>query len=145
MEYQFTEKQKKKYQDAFDEFDKDNDGFITETQLGLLLRQFGQNPTEGKLIESTGGRKKINFNIFLGLMKPIMKEIDSPDFIRPVFAKFDPKHTGFVSEAQFRSAMTTLGKKLTHEEVDEMIKIAGKREDGLVNYSELVKMMAPNP
>ena len=40
-----------------------------------------------------------------------------------------------------RTVMTTLGEKLTDEEVDEMIQEADIDGDGEINYEEFVKMM----
>ncbi len=37
--------------------------------------------------------------------------------------------------------MTNLGERLTHEEVDEMIKEANINEKGEIEYEEYVKMM----
>ena len=37
------------YQDAFFYFDTDKDGVITTKQLGPLLRQCGENPTEADI------------------------------------------------------------------------------------------------
>ena len=37
------------YQDAFFGFDTDKDGVILIKQLGALLRQCGENPTEGDI------------------------------------------------------------------------------------------------
>ena len=37
--------------------------------------------------------------------------------------------------------MTNLGERLTHEEVDEMIKEANLNEKGEIEYEEYIKMM----
>ena len=44
-----TEDQIGSFQDAFCEFDTDYDGVINSKELGAVLRQIGQNPTEAEL------------------------------------------------------------------------------------------------
>ena len=44
-----TEDQIGTFQDAFSEFDTDHDGVINSKELGSVLRQIGQNPTEAEL------------------------------------------------------------------------------------------------
>ena len=44
-----TEKEIGDFQDAFCSFDTDHDGIINSRELGSVLRQIGQNPTEAEL------------------------------------------------------------------------------------------------
>ena len=44
-----TEKEIGDFQDAFCFFDTDHDGVINSRELGSVLRQIGQNPTEAEL------------------------------------------------------------------------------------------------
>ena len=44
-----TEEQKTEYREAFALFDKNGDGTITVMELGTLMRELGQNPTETEL------------------------------------------------------------------------------------------------
>jgi hypothetical protein len=53
---------------------------------------------------------------------------------REAFRVFDKEGNGFISAAELRHVMTNLGKKLTNEEVDEMIREADIDCDGQVNY-----------
>ena len=48
-----TEDQIGTFQDAFCEFDTDHDGVINSKELGSVLRQIGQNPTEAELQVNT--------------------------------------------------------------------------------------------
>lgn len=41
---------------------------------------------------------------------------------------------GFISSEELRHVMTNIGEKLTHEEVDEMIREADVDNDGKVDY-----------
>ena len=44
-----SEEQIGEFQDAFCFFDTDHDGIINSRELGSVLRQIGQNPTEAEL------------------------------------------------------------------------------------------------
>ena len=44
-----TEEQIGEFQDAFCLFDTDHDGAINSKELGAVLRQIGQNPTEAEI------------------------------------------------------------------------------------------------
>lgn len=47
---------------------------------------------------------------------------------------FDKNGDGYISAAELRHVMTTLGERLTEEEVSEMVKEADMDGDGQVNY-----------
>ena len=47
---------------------------------------------------------------------------------------FDKNGDGYISASELRHVMTTLGEKLTDDEVDEMIREADIDGDGKVNY-----------
>ena len=51
------------------------------------------------------------------------------------FLAFDKDGNGFISSAELRHIMTTLGERLTDEEVDELIKQADVDGAGMVNYA----------
>jgi len=53
-----------------------------------------------------------------------MKDTDSQEEIQEAFKVFDKDGNGYISAAELRHVMTSLGEKLTEEEVDEMIREA---------------------
>ena len=44
-----NETQVAEFQDAFKAVDTDHDGFIASSQLGIVLRSIGQNPTDAEV------------------------------------------------------------------------------------------------
>ena len=44
-----NETQVAEFQDAFKAVDTDHDGFIASSQLGVVLRSIGQNPTDAEV------------------------------------------------------------------------------------------------
>lgn len=145
-EYGLTEEQVAEFKEAFMLFDKDSDGRITSSELGIVMRSLGQRPTETELrnmvtLVDTDGNGTIEFNEFLFMMSKKMKETDSEEELREAFRVFDKNGDGFISASELRHVMTNLGEKLTDEEVEDMIREADLDGDGLVNYDEFVTIL----
>ncbi|XP_077555577.1 uncharacterized protein LOC144169973 [Haemaphysalis longicornis] len=134
------------FKQAFALFDKDGDGVITTKELGTVMRALGQNPTEAELkdmiaevdIDNNG---TIDFPEFLAMMTKKVRTTDTEEEIREAFKVFDRDGNGFITAAELRHVMTTLGEKLTNEEVDAMIREADVDGDGQINYDEFVALM----
>ncbi|KAH6939958.1 hypothetical protein HPB50_022839 [Hyalomma asiaticum] len=87
-------------------------------------------------------RENIDFAEFLTIMaKEEIRSDEVDEEIREAFKVFDRNGDGFVSAAELRHVMTTMGEKLSHEEVDEMIREADQDGDGRINYEEFVSMV----
>ena len=63
---------------------------------------------------------------------------------RSFTSAFDKDGNGFISSAELRHIMTTLGERLTDEEVDELIKQADVDGAGMVNYAGTNKSILPS-
>jgi calmodulin len=66
-----------------------------------------------------------------------MKDTDSEEEIREAFKVFDRDNNGFISAAELRHVMTSIGEKLTDDEVDEMIREADQDGDGRIDCEPL--------
>lgn len=135
--------------EAFREFDKDRDGFISCKDLGECMRTMGYMPTEMELIELSqnicGGR--VDFEDFVELMGPKMLA-ETADMIgvkelRDAFREFDSNGDGRISLPELREAMKKLmGEQLNHREIDEILRDVDLNGDGLVDFEEFVRMMS---
>ena len=126
--------------------DKDGDGQITTKELGTVMRSLGQNPSESELQDminevDADNNGTIDFPEFLTMMARKMKDTDSEEEIREAFKVFDRDNNGFISSAELRHVMTSIGEKLTDDEVDEMIREADQDGDGKIDYNEFVQLM----
>lgn len=67
------------------------------------------------------------------MMARKMKDTDSEEEIREAFKVFDRDNNGFISAAELRHVMTSIGEKLTDDEVEEMIREADQDGDGRID------------
>ncbi|XP_071079017.1 uncharacterized protein [Haliotis cracherodii] len=137
----------KDYSRAFRLFDKDGDGTIDAKELGTVMRSLGQNPNDEELQEileevDADGNGYIDFEEFLGMMAKKMQSRDSEEEIKEAFKVFDKESKGYLTSDELRHIMTTMGEKLTHEDVDDMIREADLDGDGKIDYLEFSKMLA---
>ncbi|XP_023234289.1 calmodulin-alpha-like isoform X2 [Centruroides sculpturatus] len=147
MANELTEEQIAELREAFSVFDKDGDGYVTTEELGTVMRSLGQNPTDAELHDmikevDIDGSGSIDFPEFLTLMAKKMKEAVDEDEIMEAFRLFDKNGDGYIDANELRSAMKSLGEKLTAEETEEMIRHADINDDGLINYAEFARMMS---
>ena len=80
------------------------------------------------------GNGVIDFPEFLVMMARKMKEPAPEDRIQKAFLVFDQDGDGVISHVDLCHVMTSLGEKITDEELDEMIRDADVDGDGQVNY-----------
>ncbi|XP_072768529.1 calcium-binding protein 2-like isoform X2 [Nerophis lumbriciformis] len=135
--------------EAFLEFDKNKNGYISHKDLGECMRTMGYMPTEMELIELSqqicGG--KVDFEDFVELMGPKMLA-ETADMIgvkelRDAFKEFDSNGDGQISLTELREAMKKLmGEQVTNREINEILRDADLNGDGLVNFEEFVRMMS---
>jgi hypothetical protein len=71
------------------------------------------------------------------MMARKMKDTDSEEEIREAFKVFDRDNNGFISAAELRHVMTSIGEKLTDDEVDEMIREADQDGDGRIDCEKI--------
>lgn len=107
-------------QDMINEVDADNNGTIDFPGMDDLASLFNHT-ADSSTIE------------FLTMMARKMKDTDSEEEIREAFKVFDRDNNGFISAAELRHVMTSIGEKLTDDEVDEMIREADQDGDGRID------------
>ncbi|XP_035705241.1 calmodulin-A isoform X3 [Folsomia candida] len=134
------------YKEAFMLFDKDEDGTISLSELAIVMRALGQRPSETELQaimdECDQDRNgSIEFNEFLILMSKKMKDAESEGELIEAFKVFDKNNDGLISGSELRHVMTSLGEKLSDEEVEDMLKETDLDEDGNVNYVNFVSVL----
>uniref|UniRef100_A0A8C6U1W8 EF-hand domain-containing protein n=1 Tax=Neogobius melanostomus TaxID=47308 RepID=A0A8C6U1W8_9GOBI len=133
-----------KLREAFVEFDKDKDGYISCKDLGNLMRTMGYMPTEMELIElsqninmNLGGR--VDFEDFVELMTPKLLAETAGMIglkeLKDAFREFDIDGDGSITIDELRHAMTKLmGEKTSRKEIEAVVKEADNNGDGTVDF-----------
>nr|POE52946.1 putative calcium-binding protein cml17 [Quercus suber] len=130
--------------EIFRSFDRNNDGSLTQLELGSLLRSLGLKPSPEQLetlIQKTDKNSNglIEFSEFITLVAPDLLPAKSPytdDQLRQLFRLFDRDGNGFITAAELAHSMAKLGHALTAEELTGMIKEADLDGDGMINFEE---------
>ncbi|XP_063729557.1 uncharacterized protein LOC134857118 isoform X2 [Symsagittifera roscoffensis] len=143
-EYDLTKDMLEEWQEAFWLFDRDGDGSITAKEIGAVMRNLGQNPTDEEVRDlmhevDIDGSGTIDFDEFLYMMAKKMRDTDSEEELRSAFRVFDRDKDGCISVTELRNIMGPL----SEEEIQEMIGEVDKNEDGLISYESSFRLWCP--
>lgn len=139
-----TDDQVSSMKEAFSLFDTDGDGKIAASELGILMRSLGGNPTQAQLkeiITQENLNSPFDFPRFLDLMRKHMKLEPFDRQLRDAFKVLDKESTGFVSVSDLRHILTSIGEKLEAAEFDEWIREVDVGSDGKIKYEDFIQRM----
>uniref|UniRef100_A0A8C0WZ73 EF-hand domain-containing protein n=1 Tax=Castor canadensis TaxID=51338 RepID=A0A8C0WZ73_CASCN len=139
---EFNKDQLEEFKEAFELFDRVGDGKILYSQCGDVMRALGQNPTNAEVLKVLGNPKsdelksrRVDFETFLPMLQAVAKNRDQGTYEEYLegLRVFDKEGNGKVMGAELRHVLTTLGEKMTEEEVETVL--AGHEDsNGCINY-----------
>ncbi|KAI3381002.1 hypothetical protein SNEBB_010374 [Seison nebaliae] len=120
-----TEDQKDNIRMKFMFYDNKGDGKIPKSMLGDVIRAQNLNPTELEINKCAKEipDERITFDQFLPIFEGIKKKdvVSTPEDFIEGLKVFDNDSNGKISSAELRHLLTTLGEKLTEEEVEQLL------------------------
>jgi len=145
------------YRDAFSTFDINGDGRISTSELGTILRSLGRTPSDAEVQQIVAKIDQdrsgfIEFDEFIRLMASdglnvtgypaTGKSPDEPqDELYQAFKSFDQDGSGKISKSELGALLSTLGERLSPDELQEMIKAADLNGDDEIDFPEFKKMV----
>ena len=128
--------------EAFSLFDTDGDGRIAVSELGILMRSLGGNPTQAKLKKIAAEEnltEPLDFSRFLDLMRKHMKPETFDRPLRDAFRALDKDGSGSVAVSDLRHVLTSIGEKLEPAEFDEWVREVDVGSDGYIHYEDFIR------
>ena len=143
---ELDEEQILEFKEAFKLFDKDGGGSIDVDELGDAMRALGQDPDPEELQAMVDevdedGSGEIEFDEFLILMTKQMVATDPNIDMEKAFDIWDDDHDGRISVDQIKYVLKRLPEKPTKKEIDELLDIADTDRDGMVNLTDVFRMV----
>ncbi|XP_022614124.1 calcium-binding protein 2-like [Seriola dumerili] len=139
-------------QEAFKEFDYDQDGYLNYKDVAECMRTMGYMPTEMELLEIVQQIKMrmgglMDFEDFTELMGPRMMG-ETADMLglkelQSAFVQFDLDGDGKINQDEMKEAVKSmLGEKLKKGELEEILKELDINADGNIDFEEFVMMLS---
>ncbi|KAJ0055854.1 hypothetical protein NL108_013806 [Boleophthalmus pectinirostris] len=139
-------------QQAFKEFDYDQDGYLNYKDVAECMRTMGYMPTEMELLEIVQQIKMrmgglMDFEDFVELMGPRMMG-ETADMLglkelQSAFVQFDLDGDGNINQDEMKEAVKSLlGEKLKKGELEEILKELDVNADGNIDFEEFVMMLS---
>uniref|UniRef100_A0A3B4VJ17 EF-hand domain-containing protein n=1 Tax=Seriola dumerili TaxID=41447 RepID=A0A3B4VJ17_SERDU len=133
-----------KLQEAFKEFDYDQDGYLNYKDVAECMRTMGYMPTEMELLEIVQQIKMrmgglMDFEDFTELMGPRMMG-ETADMLglkelQSAFVQFDLDGDGKINQDEMKEAVKSmLGEKLKKGELEEILKELDINADGNIDF-----------
>jgi len=134
--------------EAFAEFDKNHDGYISKEELAETMKKFGQDISEDEIdlmikLADNDGNNLIDIKEFQKLMSDssLLKEEKEIEETESLFHIFDLNNDGYITEKELRKTMKNLGEKVKRKDIRKMIKEADANKDGKISFPEFKEML----
>ncbi|XP_046584252.1 calmodulin-A-like isoform X2 [Haliotis rubra] len=146
--------QRAELREAFGLFEKAGKGRINVRDLGALLRSLGMNPSERDLEEArheleisgtfSRARGTVSFadvERYIARRGGVFLGCDEEEDIHAAFQVLDRNGNGRIDIDEFRHFMTTMGERMTPEEVEELLSVAKKDGEAFIEYKDIVRAL----
>lgn len=143
-----TKEQIADFKEAFALFDHDQNGSISATELGQVLRSLGQTPTQNELNDminevDVDGSGSVEFAEFVILMTHKVREMDKEEELKEAFAVLNKDKDGKLKPKELKYFMRKVAHlKLSSEEAEAMIEFAESNPGEGVSFADFKEVVA---
>jgi len=145
-EVKLTDAEVKAAEEAFDHFDRRNQGQIRTGDITDAMKKLGYN-IKASFMEKMSdeidedGTGYIDFNEFQKIIKQKKHDDEDEKELKEAFRVLDTEKRGEINVDKLRWILKNLGDDLTEEEIDDMIADTDTDGSGFVDYDEFCKLM----
>ncbi|CAF3428800.1 unnamed protein product [Rotaria socialis] len=145
MATSLTAAQRQELQDAFNIFDSDKSGQISEKELGNVLKALNIKLNDSQLktlvlAMDTDKSGQIGFEEFCRVMSESFFKKHSEQELRAAFRQFDQDNSGYIQAGELESIMAKMGKRFKKSEIDALLQSLDKDGDAKISFDEFVKL-----
>ncbi|XP_075254237.1 uncharacterized protein LOC142345781 isoform X3 [Convolutriloba macropyga] len=131
-------------------FDKDGDGNVSTDELGKVMRELGQNPSEDELQEmieeiDKDGNGEIDFDEFLEMMAKQMNAPSLDQEIEEAWKLFNNMQEPTITKDHIRRVMERLEEYMTKEELEAVLRHVEVDNEDQITFEAFSNMMKSNP
>jgi len=131
---------------VFDLYDADGDGYVTATELGLVVRTLGYRPSNAELdalLLQPGAVKNPEKISFLDIQNvlPRLPQGGSAAELNDAFKVFDKDSNGLITINDLRTIFTTLGEPIDAKELDVLLGQLSVDDSGKVRYDTFIGLL----
>jgi len=132
--------------DIFELYDTTGQERIDVSHLGQCLRAAGLNPTQAEVskVQRNFGKDTMAFQDFVPIYHSVKQHCASTEkkvsseAVIDCFKHFDRTESGVISSSMLRHVLTSLGEKMTDEEIDVLV-TGHTNNRGEIDYENMVK------
>ena len=141
-----SENKIKEYKSVFDLNDNNKDGNVTLDELANILKAINISSSDEEIKEiimelELEGNDEINFENFVSIINRRDKDVDNEEEVIKAFKFFDKEGNGLININELKNIMLSVGKNISEEELNDMLKEADIDMDGYINYEEFIRSL----
>ena len=141
-----SENKIKEYKSVFDLNDYNKDGNVTLDELANILKAINISSSDEEIKEiimelELEGNDEINFENFVSIVNRRDKDVDNEEEVIKAFKFFDKEGNGLININELKNIMLSVGKNISEEELNDMLKEADIDMDGYINYEEFIRSL----
>ena len=141
-----SENKIKEYKSIFDLNDNNKDGNVTLDELANILKAINISSSDEEIKEiimelELEGNDEINFENFVSIVNRRDKDVDNEEEVIKAFKFFDKEGNGLININELKNIMLSVGKNISEEELNDMLKEADIVMDGYINYEEFIRSL----